>query len=85
MLRNLRARLLLAFTGVIVLAVIIASVSIVFITSSQFQHYVRHAQTTLRERLLTGLVRHYEEAQGWDQVQPLIEDIGRISLTRKGS
>ena len=79
MFRSLRTRLLLAFALVVMLAVGIVAIFASYTTTSRFQHYMRHGQAMLEDRLAFGLAVHYSHTQSWAGVQPLIEQIGRIT------
>lgn len=79
MFRSLRVRLLIAFALLVVLAVGTVAIFASYTTTSKFQRYLRHGQNVLEDRLALGLAVHYTHARDWAEVQPLVEQIGRMT------
>lgn len=79
MFRSLRVRLLIAFAILVALAVGTVAIFASYTTTSYFQRYLRHGRAALENQLGFDLAIHYTRAQGWGGVQPLIEQIGRMS------
>jgi signal transduction histidine kinase len=81
-LHSLRYRLLLAFLLVVVVVAGTLVLLAVRATSSEFQRYVERG-SVLRDRRLQGmLATYYEQNRNWLSVQPLIEQMAKMSGER---
>jgi signal transduction histidine kinase len=80
--RSLRFRLLLALIAVVVVVVGTVTVLASRTTIREFQRYVESG-SVLRDRRLQGMLAvHYEQNRNWDNVQPLVEQMAKMSGER---
>ena len=82
MLHSLRYRLLLALLLVVVVVVGTVVLFAVRATTQEFQAYVERGGILRDRRLQNMLAAHYEQNRSWEDVQPLIEQMARMSDER---
>ncbi len=82
MLHSLRLRLLLMMIIVIVIAVGTVALFASRTTTTEFQRYTEHGGMLRHRRFEAMLVMYYDQNQGWDGVQSLVEQMGQISGER---
>jgi len=72
----------LAFAVIAALAVAAVALFASYSTTNKFQHYWLRDRAMFQDRLVRGLADYYVHNRGWAGVQPLIEQLGRISGER---
>jgi signal transduction histidine kinase len=82
MLRSLRFRLLLMMVIVMMVAVATVALFASRTTTAEFQRYVEHGGMLRHRRFEVMLAMYYDRNRSWDGVQPLVEQMGRISGER---
>lgn len=79
---SIRFRLLLALIAVVIVVVGTVAVLASRTTLREFQRYVEYG-SVLRDRRLQGMLAvHYEQNGDWDDVQPLVEQMAKLSGER---
>lgn len=79
---SLRFRLLLTMIIVLTVAVGVVAVLASSLTTREFYHYVAYDDASRVERFVDVLSTYYTQTRGWDNVQPLIEQMSEISGAR---
>lgn len=82
MLHSLRFRLLLMMSLVVMVAIGTVALSASRATTSEFKRYVEYGGMMRHQRFESVLAMYYRDTQNWDGVQPLVEQMGRITGER---
>src|SRR5258708_1105619 len=77
MLHSLRGRLIFMTLVVAVIAVVCVGLLSRRFTLNEFRVYVANNQETDLEGFRAVLQEHYQQHNGWDGVQPVLEHVGR--------
>ena len=78
MIHSLRFRLLLAFTLVICVAVGTISLFASQTSGAKIQQYQQQANQVKMDRAQCLLFQYYQNGEGWDNVQPVVQHMGSI-------
>jgi len=79
---SLRFRLLAATILVVIVAVGVTALFASRSTASEFYGYLEHGSLMQQRRFVMLLTNAYAQAQTWDDVQPLVEQLGQFTGER---
>jgi len=79
---SLRFRLLAATILVVIVAVSVTALFASRSTASEFYGYLEHGSLMQQRRFVMMLTNAYVQAQTWDGVQPLVEQLGQFTGER---
>jgi len=79
---SLRFRLLASTVLVVIVAVSVTALFASRSTASEFTSYLEHGSARQQHRFVMMLTNAYAQAQTWDGVQPLVEQLGQFTGER---
>ena len=79
MLHSLRYRFMIIIVIVAMIAVGAVGLLSSRVTSVAFNHYVRQDAETSLDRFRPLLLEHYEKYRGWNDAQPVLDQIGKLT------